>query len=89
MVNGEYGCCPLPQADSNQFKMLSLQDNSSSISLTNVMCPGGVYQCPDYNTCCPKGGYMYGCCLYTNGVCRADMINCCPEGTYCTSTGCV
>ena len=38
------------------------QDKQSNISLTNVYCPGGVYYCNDYNTCCNWGTSTWYCC---------------------------
>ena len=73
--------------DLDQLEMLSIEDKHSNLS--NVICPGGQYQCPDYNTCCKVGVDEYGCCPLQGAVCCADFKHCCPPGTSCSSQGCI
>ena len=88
LPSGKYGCCPLAQGDLDQSKMLSFAVKQSNvIDVTRIICPGGQYSCPNYNTCCSQA-FGYGCCPFYDGVCCAGMQHCCSRGSYCTSTGC-
>ncbi|KAK3609314.1 hypothetical protein CHS0354_026234 [Potamilus streckersoni] len=52
-------------------------------SIQNVVCPGGLYQCPDEYTCCPLSNSQWGCCPSPKAVCCDDHIHCCPHGMAC------
>ncbi len=54
----------------------------------DVICPGGRYQCPDFNTCCQTSQQEWGCCPLVDAVCCEDKIHCCPSNTKCSQTGC-
>ncbi|XP_054155600.1 progranulin-like [Oppia nitens] len=62
---------------------------SKAANVTDVVCPGGRYQCPDGNTCCRVTDTQWGCCPMPNAVCCADHVHCCPNHMRCTPTGCV
>ena len=48
-----------------------------------MICPGGKYQCPAGQKCCPKWG-QWGCCRYGPGaVCCPHFSTCCPPGSKC------
>ena len=49
----------------------------------NVICPDGVSECPDRNTCCKLPSGQYGCCPLPKAVCCSDHIHCCPNGYTC------
>ncbi|KFM68753.1 Granulin, partial [Stegodyphus mimosarum] len=51
-----------------------------------IYCPGGLYYCPDGNTCCLLPSGQYGCCPYPSAMCCSDKIHCCPYGTHCDAT---
>ena len=48
-----------------------------------VPCPGGIYTCPDGNTCCQLSIWQWGCCPLPNAVCCSDHEYCCPQGYTC------
>ena len=51
-----------------------------------MICPGGRWQCPAGQKCCPhtlEPG-RWGCCrLGPGAACCPDYINCCPPGSQC------
>ncbi|XP_076437129.1 progranulin-like [Babylonia areolata] len=49
----------------------------------DIVCPNGVTQCPDSDTCCPLQNGQYGCCEGVNAVCCKDGVHCCPKGYKC------
>ena len=54
----------------------------------SVVCPDGVSECPDGNTCCKLASGQYGCCPLPKAVCCSDQVHCCPTGYECqTGTG--
>ena len=56
-------------------------------SSPNVMCPDGVSECPDGNTCCKLSSGQYGCCPLPNAVCCSDNLHCCPSSYSCSGGG--
>ena len=55
-----------------------------SRKVANVVCPDGVSQCPDGNTCCKLSSGGYGCCPLPDATCCSDGIHCCPNGYECS-----
>jgi len=66
--------------------------------ITEVICPGEKYKCPDGTTCCSLNSQNkpfeaektesqmdteYGCCPLENAVCCADHVHCCPHDMEC------
>ncbi|KAL3831532.1 hypothetical protein ACJMK2_023273 [Sinanodonta woodiana] len=51
--------------------------------IQNVVCPGGLYQCPDDYTCCLLTSGEWGCCPSPKAVCCDDHVHCCPHGMTC------
>uniref|UniRef100_A0AC35EUM3 Granulins domain-containing protein n=1 Tax=Panagrolaimus sp. PS1159 TaxID=55785 RepID=A0AC35EUM3_9BILA len=48
------------------------------------MCSDNYHQCAHQNnTCCAKPSGAYWCCPTPNGICCADRLHCCYEGTFC------
>ncbi|XP_042910902.1 progranulin-like isoform X1 [Parasteatoda tepidariorum] len=74
---------------SHNVKMDQIVEMEPS-SVSNVVCPGSSFQCPDLFTCCKLPGAEWGCCPFENATCCADKLHCCPEGMTCdaTSTHC-
>ncbi|XP_035232783.1 progranulin-like [Stegodyphus dumicola] len=54
-----------------------------NIAMKYIWCPGLTQICLDTDTCCLIGCDRYGCCPYTDAVCCADFIHCCPSNTVC------
>ena len=51
-----------------------------------MICPGGRYQCPTGQRCCPYTlePERWGCCrLGPGAACCPDYITCCPPGNRC------
>lgn len=51
--------------------------------VSDIVCPGGKYQCPDGSTCCQLSGGEWGCCPLAHAVCCPDHLHCCPQGMKC------
>ncbi|CAG0882456.1 unnamed protein product [Darwinula stevensoni] len=67
-------------APHSQQQVLEVSQHKNE--LENVICPGGVFQCPDKFTCCPVSG-GYGCCPLQGATCCKDGKHCCPKGYKC------
>ena len=52
--------------------------------VVNVVCPDGLSECPDGNTCCKLSSGGYGCCPLPKATCCSDEIHCCPDGYSCS-----
>lgn len=88
-------CCPqgttcddkkesCPSADQSH-PMVLLVRRTERLGLSNMVCPNGVNECPDRNTCCLLLNGEYGCCPLAHAVCCSDGKHCCPEGYVCDS----
>ncbi|XP_060085817.1 fibrillin-1-like [Ylistrum balloti] len=49
----------------------------------SVMCPDGMSECQNDNTCCKLSNGHYGCCPFPDAVCCSDMKHCCRQGFTC------
>ena len=73
------------RSPSSRYYATFLQSSkkADSIAPPVIHCPDGT-PCPGGSTCCVVNfEHDYGCCPYANGVCCADLTNCCPQGTVC------
>jgi len=98
-VLGDYACCPLRDAVCCADKIHCCPkgsfcdrkggkcSRSINSAPTNVLCPGGEFQCPDRTTCCSLKSGLYGCCPLEKATCCSDQLHCCPHGYTCDEGG--
>ncbi|XP_072028842.1 uncharacterized protein [Amphiura filiformis] len=73
------GCCP----KDDLVSLVVLE-----AVLTNVVCPDGLSECQDGQTCCQLKSGDWGCCPYADAVCCSDQEHCCPNGYTCDVSSC-
>ncbi|XP_029652748.1 progranulin isoform X2 [Octopus sinensis] len=78
--------------DMTQSRMMSRVEGGNSAPsseaaaalplVKDTLCPDNS-SCSENDTCCAMNTGVWGCCSYTNAVCCADYMHCCPENFIC------
>ncbi|KTF87801.1 hypothetical protein cypCar_00006963 [Cyprinus carpio] len=74
---GEWACCPLPQAVFVKTLPTAVLYVHSDVPCNDTAA------CPDGSTCCKTKEGGWSCCPLPQAVCCDDFIHCCPHGTTC------
>ncbi|XP_035222047.1 progranulin-like [Stegodyphus dumicola] len=74
-------------SDKNHIKpQISTAATMKTLKVSNIICPGSTFQCPNGYTCCKLPSGNWGCCPFVKATCCKDHLHCCPENMQCSPT---